>query len=149
VAPQLLIGGVPAVTAKDAAAPARPDATMPAKATARPLDLSGHVALDPRELQANTMEWARLPEVQRRALLDRYWRLSEMSPADLEKVFSRYATLREQPENRQASLKARAEKLAEFMKSLNPQDQAVLESMGEGDRAKRLLELWQARYGAW
>jgi hypothetical protein len=32
------------------------------------------------------------------------------------------------------------------MQSLSPQDQAMLESMNDRDRAERLLELWQARH---
>ena len=147
VAPQLLIGGMPSAAGNDAAK--LDDRAVSARPAPQPLDLSERLALDPRETRANAVEWARMAEADRRALLDRYWRLSEMGPADQERVFQRYALLRELPGNRQDFLRTRAVKLTEFVKTLSPQDQAVLESMSDRDRAKRLLELWQARYGAW
>lgn len=149
VAPQLVIGGVPSVATTEDSARATTDKASTAKATAKPLDLSQRVTLDPREERANTAEWVRLTEAERRVFLDRYWRLSELSPAEQEKVFTRYATLRDLPDKRQEFLRTRAERLKTFVQSLSPQDQAVLESMSDHDRAKRLLELWQARYGAW
>jgi len=82
-------------------------------------------------------------------LLDRYWRLAEKDPAAQERIFQRYDAFRDLSEKRQEFLRARALKLKEFMKTLGPQDQAVLLSMAEPERAQRLLDLWQARYGTW
>jgi hypothetical protein len=149
VGPQFVAGGMPSAAAPGNAVKATVENTLSAKVTAKPLDLSQRVALDAREKRANILEWSHLTEPERRVLLDRYWRLSELTPAEQEKVFSRYAMLRDQPGERQEFLRIRAEKLKAFVRSLSPQDQAVLESMGDHDRAKRLLELWQARYGAW
>jgi len=148
VGPQLLIGGMPAAIGGNVAT-VLGDRSLSAQAGPQPLDLSERLAIDPRETRANTGQWARMSEAERRVLLDKYWHMAEMSQADQDRVFQRYALLRELPDARQDSLRARAGKVAEFMKTLSPQDQAVLESMSDADRARRLLELWQARYGAW
>jgi len=149
VGPQILIGGVA-------------DLVMPAEATngatvqaggknaaAMPLAISEPLGLDPRETQANAFRWAGLSEAGRRAYLDKYWKLAEMDPAARERLVREYAQFRELPEKRQEFLKARARKLKEFVGTLSPQDQAVLESMTDAQRAERLLQLWQARYGKW
>jgi hypothetical protein len=148
VAPQMLIGEVPTGQAADGAMSAV-DAAVQAKAAAPTLELSDRLALDPRETRANTMAWSIMPEPERRTFLDRYWRLAEMGEADRDRLLQRYALLRELPTDRQEYLRTRAIKLREFINTLNPQDQAVLESMSDRDRASRLLELWQTKYGAW
>lgn len=144
--PQVLIGGVPdgAHDGRETAAVAdstRPDAGL--------LELSSRLRLDPREQQANAIQWNAMSEAERRNALAQYWRLAEMDPADQEKVFQRYEALRNLPEKRIEFLRSRAARLRDFIKTLSPQDQAVLESMSDQDRAARLLQLWKARYGAW
>ena len=144
--PQLLIGGVskagPTPTAVES--PRRP--TPP---VASPLSLSDELALDPREAQANARRWPTLSLADRRVFLDRYWELAETDVQERRELLDRYNSFRRLPADRQEFLRIRARKLKGFMASLSPQDQAVLESMGEVERAKRLLELWQARYGTW
>jgi hypothetical protein len=145
--PQMLIGGMPA-----AAAPAAADAARPGRAAATPaspLALSARLRLDPRETQANAIRWARMTEAERRAILARYWQLASMNPDDLDRLLEQYAAFRDLPEGRQESLRAQARKLHQFIQSLSPQDQAVLESMNDWDRAQRLLQLWQARHETW
>jgi hypothetical protein len=144
-APQMLIGGMFQVGADRATAG---DARQ-ASAAVGPLGLSEHIRIDPLEAQADASRWSLLTEDQRRAIFDRYWQLAEMEPAQRKTVFERYAAFRDLPEKRQEFLRDRARKLKEFMGTLSPQDQAVLESMGETERAQRLLELWRARYGTW
>lgn len=147
LAPQVLVGSVPQAAellpaGVKAAAPAAP-------AAGEPLSLSDRVGLDPRETQANAIRWAALTEADRRSLLDQYWQLSEMDEAQRDRLVQQYTAFRELPEKRQEALLARARKLKEFVKTLSPQDQAVLESMGDRDRAARLMQLWQARHGTW
>ncbi|HUU11171.1 MAG TPA: DUF3106 domain-containing protein [Phycisphaerae bacterium] len=147
--PRILIGGIshtwpgPAAPPKDAPRQARP------AEVAGPLDLSDRLGLDPRETQANTIRWSSLPEDHRRAVLDRFWRLAEMDTHEQDRLFQRYAEFRQLPEKRRDFLRTRAQKLKTFMNTLSPQDQAVLAGMGDDERARRLLELWQARYGTW
>jgi hypothetical protein len=147
--PTMLIGGMPAATI-----PAGPPAdTLRAGrqpgAAASPLGLSERLRLDPRETQANAIRWARMTEAERRTLLSRYWQLASMGPEDLDRILQQYAAFRELPESRQESLRAQARRLRQFMQSLSPQDQAILESMNDRDRAERFLELWQARHKSW
>lgn len=148
VGPQLLIGGI----ASEADSPCLAKAThaaRPPKPVAGPLELVDRLDLDPREAQANAIRWANMTEPERRKLLARYWRLAEKDSAELDRLVDRYEAFRDLPAKRQEFLRTRAQKLKEFMKTLGPQDQAVLESMGPDQRAERLLQLWQARYGTW
>jgi hypothetical protein len=146
--PQILIGSVAGVPAS---AGAGQDAARLAAASksAESLALAGQLRLDPREVQANAIRWANLSEAERRAYLDRYWRLAEMEPSAREYLVKQYVQFRELPEKRQEFLKTRALRLKEFVSTLSAQDQAVLESMSDAQRAERLLQLWQARYGKW
>jgi hypothetical protein len=150
--PQMLIGGMSAAAAPVAAVPAAADAARTARAAApppSPLALSDRLRLDPRETQANAIRWAGMTEAERRAILARYWHLASMTPDDLDRLLEQYAAFRDLPEGRQESLRAQARKLHQFIQSLSPQDQAVLESMNDWDRAQRLLQLWQARHKTW
>jgi len=147
VGPQILIGGVSYRGAEHAASNDKPRGRS--APIAGPLDLSDRLGLDPRETQANTIRWQSLSDDQRRAVLDRYWRLAEMDSAERESVFERYAAFRRLPEQRQQFYRTRAAKLRAFMNTLSPQDRAVLAGMSDEDRARRLLQLWQARYGTW
>jgi hypothetical protein len=144
--PQILVGGTARVHAGRAAA--HGPAVEP-EAAASPLDLAGRVALDPREAQANAIRWQAMPAADRRALLDRYWSLAGLDAGQVDRLVDQYGEFRELSEGRRAYLRQRAQKLKEFMAGLGPQDQAVLEGMSDEDRARRLLELWQARYGQW
>jgi len=144
-APQMLIGGMFQMGSDRATAA---DAGQ-GSATVGPLGLSKHIRTDPLEAQADAGRWSLLTEEQRRVIFNRYWQLAEMEPAERKTVFERYAAFRDLPEKRQEFLRDRARKLKEFMGTLSPQDQAVLEGMGETERAQRLLELWRARYGTW
>jgi len=147
-APQILVGGTPQAATGHGPTAKPPDA-HPGRAPVVPLELSARLQADPRETQANAGRWPLLDEPQRRLFLDRYWQLTEMEPAERQKVFEQYTAFRQLPEKRQEYLRERARKLREFMGTLSPQDQAVLESMGETERARRLLDLWKARYGTW
>ena len=148
--PQILIGGVSytgpetSLTAKHA-----PRGGRTVQAAAGPLDLSERLGLDPREARANAIRWTSLAEDRRRAVLDRYWQLAELDPAERERAFERYAAFRELPEKRQEFLRTRAQKLKAFVQDLSSQDQAVLAGMSDEERARSLLRLWQARYGTW
>jgi hypothetical protein len=148
VGPRMLIGGTghaaPAATVSAGQTP--PGAAGATGATAGLLALSDHLRLDPREAQANAIRWAGMSEARRRELLTRYWQLASLDSADRDRIFDQYAAFRALPENRQDALRAQARKLRQFMQSLSPQDQAMLESMNDRDRAERLLELWQARH---
>jgi hypothetical protein len=148
VAPQILIGGVPAKARPDVLKDVAEKAPAP-EAAACTLALAERLALDPAEARANTAAWAAMSEDERRVLLDRYWRLAQMSPADQDHMLEQYALLRERSADRQEYLRTRAVRLREFTKMLSAQDLAVLAGMSDQDRAKRFLELWQARYGAW
>jgi len=145
-APHMLVGAAPA-------APAAPTAAEPVRAgpaaDAGTLALSARLRLDPRETQANLIRWSRMTEAERRTLLGRYWQLAALSPADLDRLIEQYAAFRELPESRQLALRTQARKLRQFIQSLSPQDQAILESMNDRDRAERLLDLWQARQKTW
>jgi hypothetical protein len=147
VAPtRLLIGGV-SQAAGLAAAPVRPpEAARSAGVAASPLSLSDRLRVDPRETQANAIRWASMAEGERRALVNRYWRLAAIDPSDQDRIFQQYEAFRELPEGRQEFLRTRAQRLRDFIQSLSPQDQALLESMTDRQRAERLLELWQARH---
>lgn len=147
-APQILIGGTPQAVSGHGAA-AKPLDGHPGRSPVVPLELSAEVQFDPRETQANAGRWPLMGEAQRRLVLDRYWQLTEMEPAERQRVFEQYTAFRQLPEKRQEYLRERARKLREFMGTLSPQDQAVLEGMGETERARRLLDLWKARYGTW
>jgi len=148
--PKILIGGT-AATADDtplAVPAAAPQANGQTVGT--PLDLDTRLGLDPREEHANALRWQDMPAGQRRAMLDRYWRLAGADEAQREVLFEKYDQFRELPAERRAYLRERARKLKAFMKTLSPQDQAVLEGMSdEAARAGRLLELWRATYGQW
>jgi len=148
VGPRLLIGGTSqaVAVAPAAARQAPPDAAARA---AGPLAISERLRLDPRETQANLIRWSSMSEAQRRALVARYWQLVSLDAADRERIIEKYMAFRELPESRQEALRAQARKLRQFMQSLSPQDQAMLESMNERDRAERLMELWQARHKTW
>ena len=147
VGPQILIGGVSYDAAGSAASKNR--SRERTGQAAGPLALSDRLELDPRETQANTICWQALPDDRRRATLDQYWRLAEMRAEERESVFERYAAFRRLPEKRQEFCRTRARKLKAFMGTLSPQDRAVLAGMSDEGRARRLLELWQARYGTW
>jgi len=115
----------------------------------RPLNLQDRLALDPREEQANAIRWQKMSDGQRRQLLDRYWALANLDTDQRDRLLHRYEDFRNLPEERRTFLRRRARKLETFVASLSPQDQAVLEGMSDEARARRLLELWQARYGPW
>ena len=145
--PRMLIGGtahaVPAAAVTAGQAPS--DASGPANLLA----LSDQLRLDPRETQANLIRWAGMTEAERRALVSRYWHLASLDSADRDRILEKYSAFRALPESRQDALRNQARKLQQFMRSLSPQDQAMLESMNDRDRAERLLELWQARHKTW
>ena len=147
--PQMLIGGMSAAAAPASAAADAARTGRSSSPPAGPLALSDRLRLDPRETQANAIRWAGMTEAERRALLARYWHLASMTPDDLDRLLDQYAAFRDLPEGRQESLRAQARKLHQFIQSLSPQDQAVLESMNDWDRAQRLLQLWQARHKTW
>jgi hypothetical protein len=144
--PRILIGGTGSRGTVQAL-PAEADA--PARPAATPLDLPGRLALDPREVQANAIRWQKMTEAERRRLLDRYWDLARLDPDQREALLERYVAFRTLPETRRAFLRERAAELKRFVATLSPQDQAVLEGMSDEARARRLLDLWQARYGPW
>lgn len=144
--PRILIGGTGAGAARHTPAT---DARAAAEPAATPLDLPARLALDPRETQANAIRWQKMTGAQRRRLLDRYWNLAGLDAGERETLLERYQDFRNLPEERRAFLRTRAAKLKAFVASLSPQDQAVLEGMDDEARARRLLNLWQARYGAW
>ncbi len=145
--PQILIGGVPYDVAGSRASKSK--SRDRSGQAAGHLELSDRLGLDPRQTQANTIRWQSLPDDGRRALLDQYWRLAEMRAEQRESVFERYAAFRHLPEKHQEFCRTRARKLKVFMSTLSPQDRAVLAGISDEDRARRLLELWQARYGTW
>jgi hypothetical protein len=146
VGPRILIGGTGAGGARRSPAA---DAQAAAETAATPLDLPVRLALDPRETQANAIRWQKMSDARRRRFLDRYWDLAGLDAERREALLARYEDFRNLPEERRAFLRDRAAKLKEFVASLSPQDQAVLEGMDDEARARRLLDLWQARYGPW
>ncbi len=144
--PRILIGGTGAIRpARTPAAETEPQARPPAT----PLDLPSRLALDPREVQANAIRWQKMSQAERRRLLDRYWDLAGLDAQQRESLLQRYEAFRDLPQARRAFLRERAAKLKAFVETLSPQDQAVLDGMSDEARARRLLELWQARYGPW
>ncbi|MCX5685075.1 MAG: DUF3106 domain-containing protein [Planctomycetota bacterium] len=145
--PRMLIGAAQLAPASAATAGQAP-AGVTGQATTL-LALSDELRLDPREAQANLIRWSGMSEAERRTLVARYWHLASLDPADRDRIIEKYAAFRDLPESRQEALRNQARKLHEFTKSLSPQDQAMLESMNDRDRAERLLELWQARHKTW
>ena len=146
--PRMLIGGTAQAVSATAVAVGQAPAGGAGQATGL-LALSDQLRLDPRETQANLIRWSGMSEAERRSLVARYWRLASLDSADRDKIFEQYSAFRALPESRQDALRTQARKLRQFMQSLSPQDQAMLESMNERDRAERLLELWQARHKTW
>ncbi|HUU32342.1 MAG TPA: DUF3106 domain-containing protein [Phycisphaerae bacterium] len=146
VVPQVLTGSI-AGTHQPADGSTLPFSASPI--SVEPLDLSERLQLDPRQIQANTMRWAAMPEAEREQCLDRYWRLAQSDPAEQDRLFQEYSAFRQLPPDEQETLRRRAKKLQAFINTLSPQDQALLESMSDGERAKHLLQLWQTRYGSW
>lgn len=144
--PRILIGGTADGSADQPAEAKAPDSPQP---IATPLDLSARLALDPREEQANTIRWQKMSEPHRRRYLGRYWELASLGPDQRRTLLERYEHFRTLPEARRKFLRERAVKLKAFIATLSPQDQAVLEGMDDEARARRLLDLWQARYGLW
>ena len=147
LAPEVLVGGVSLHNAK-------PEALNPAShesdATTWPvlLGLSERLNLDPREVRDNVLRWASISEEERRRFVAKYWQLTGMEPADRDQIIEQYQSFRKETEARQAFLRDRAKRVRDFIGRLSPQDQALLMSMGEEDRAKHLLELWR-RDGEW
>ena len=74
---------------------------------------------------------------------------AEMDGDERERVFQQYAAFRRLPEKRQEFCRSRARELKAFINTLSLQDRAVLTGMSDQQRARRLLQLWQARYGTW
>ena len=149
IGPRILIGGMSVV--RPGSQP-QAELPLPAKApeaAAAPFDLALQLGLDPREQQANAIRWKSMVPEARRDLLDRYWSLAAMDPDRRQSLVRKYEEFRSLPEERRRFLRDRAQTLREFVASLSPQDQAVLEGMGDEARARRVLELWQARYGQW
>jgi len=142
--PRLLVGSVPEVRHPPSASAKAPATAQPPTS---PLTLAERLSLDPRETKANEIRWAAMSETQRRTLLDRYWRLARMDPVERQRLFEQYAAFRELPAERQAELRTRATRLAEFLRTLSPQDRAMLESMSETARAARVMELARAQQG--
>jgi hypothetical protein len=149
VAPKVLIGGVTSHAQALAAADAEPEGTRPRAVAGAALPIAAALNLDPREERSNLLRWAELPDDSRRALLERYWQLLDLAPDEQQRRFEQYQAFRSQPEDRQEFLRERARKLKEFMGTLSQQDLAVLKGMNDRQRAERLLQLWQARYGTW
>ena len=151
LAPRLLIGGMPHFAALEVAQPVSATTAGAAggRAVESPLALAELLGLDPREIQANQIRWASMSDAQRRTLLGQYWRLAGMPAADQARLIDQYMAFRDLPEKRQELLRTRAKKLRAFVDSLSPQDQAILESMSDTDRARRIQELWQARHKTW
>lgn len=147
LAPEVLVGGVSLHNAK-------PEALNPAShesdATAGPvlLGLAERLNLDPREVRDNVLRWASISEEERRRFVAKYWQLTGMEPADRDRIIEQYQSFRKETEARRAFLRDRAKRVRDFIGRLSPQDQALLMSMGEEDRAKHLLELWR-RDGEW
>ena len=148
VGPRMLIGGTSHGAALAPVAAGQAPAGAEDQAAGLPA-ISDRLRLDPRETLANTIRWSSMSEAQRRALVVRYWQLVSLDAADRDRIIEKYMTFRQLPESRQDALRTQARKLRQFMQSLSPQDQAMLESMNERDRAERLLELWQARHKTW
>jgi len=146
--PRILIGGTAGGHLNRPAA-AEPAARASAEPALIPLDLEARLALGLQEEQANALRWQKMPDRRRRRLLDRYWALAALEPDRRDALLEQYEHFRNLPDERRAFLRRRARKLKAFMASLSPQDQAVLEGMNDEARARRLLDLWQARHGPW
>ena len=144
--PRILIGGTGAMRPVGQAAS---ETSADARSPATPLDLPSRLALDPREAQANAIRWQKMSQAERRRLLDRYWNLAGLDAEQRESLLERYEAFRDLPQERRAFLRDRAARLKAFVATLSPQDQAVLDGMSDEARARRLLELWEARYGTW
>ena len=143
LAPKVLIGGVTGHAA-DVAVP------VAAKgAPGAPLPITGLLKLDPREERGNAVRWGEIPADERQTLLERYWHLAELSADEQQKAVEAYHAFRKLPSDQQVRLRDRAKKLDEFMKTLSQQDLAMLKGMNDRQRAERVLQLWQARYGTW
>lgn len=139
--PKILVGGVP----RGAGPAVEP---VPTELTdGEPLGLAERLGLDPAEIVASETRWARLAQAEREVLIDRYRRLVQMDPADRDRLVERYAAIRQLSPQRQDQLRKRAAALAAFVQMLSPEDQALLESMNDYQRASRLLELWQVHDG--
>jgi len=142
LAPEVLVGGVSLHDAKpEALKPASHESGAPAGPVL--LGLSERLNLDPREVRDNLLRWASMSEEKRRQLVAKYWQLTGMEPADRDRIIEQYQSFRKETEARRAFLRDRAERVRDFIGRLSPQDQALLMSMSEEDRAKRLLELWR------
>ena len=149
LSPQVLTGGVSAAIQATHIEAAPTGALPSASVSTDPPGLFDRLQLDPREAQANAIRWASMTEDQRRALLNCYWQLADMHGPEQDRLLTRFSAFRELPAEKQQDLRQRAQKLREFIKTLSAQDQALLESMSDTDRARHLLQLWQARYGTW
>jgi hypothetical protein len=144
LAPDVLVGGM---SAKAPADPAQSAAGGPmAKGLAETLD---RIALDAGEARDNRMRWASFSKDEKRAYLDRYWELAELDSERRAELMERYEAFHALPPAERDALRERARRLREFLASLSPQDQAVLRGMDDEERARRVLELWTARYGTW
>lgn len=145
IVPRVIIGGQP----RGGGATFLPGPDVVALGADGPLGLLVELELDPRERRASVERWARLSQAERDAYFQRYWRLAELDPDRRDELLEQYQALREQPRARQEFLRGRARELRRFIATLGPQDQAVLKGMTTDERARRLLELWKARYGTW
>lgn len=146
-APQGLIGGEHRAGAPVAAVREIPAAGLPGDTG--PLRLSAEIEMDPREVRSNLQRWAGMSQGRREALFERYWRLAELPETQRKELTDQYRAFRKESKARQEFLRSRAKELQAFLDSLSPQDQAVLKGMAPEQRARRLLELWTARYGKW
>jgi len=152
VAPRMLIGSI---TRRGNATTLPADVLMPEKIAATGttasavLPVAERLNLDPREEQSSTVRWSGLDESRRHEILQRYWQFVEQPSEEQTRQLAQYQAFRSLPEERQAFLRERARRLSEFMATLSAQDIAVLKGMDDRQRAERLLELWQARYGKW
>jgi hypothetical protein len=139
VGPQILIGDTarkPYLNTVEVTQVVRPAPT---------LGLTERLGMGARETVANQKRWETMTETERLAVAHQYRRLTEMDEAERDMLLQKYQDFRQLSDDRQADLRRRAAKLADFLNSLSPQDQALLESMSETQRAARLLELWRAR----
>jgi hypothetical protein len=141
--PKMLAGGTVQATPPTADA-----ARLATLAEAGPLGLTEQLGLSEDEIRAGEARWAALSAAERQELVDRYGRLRDLDAGDLEQLIEKYRWVRRLPADRQAALVARAARLAEIIRTLSLQDQAVLVRMSDAERASRLLALWQSREGA-
>ena len=87
------------------------------------LDLHNRLDLDPRETRNNSMRWNALPEPERRAFFERYWRLTALDPEEQDRLIARYKEFRALPDERQALLRRRTGDLEEFLNRHQPAGQ--------------------------